>query len=116
MYFSAKRQQYLVDQGYTFKVVQDLAKQADASSRVLRSPEEEIRLLNTALTIKCDDYDNPETKQLERSSRGEVDGDDDEAIPASGGGGSKRKVTSLGAKSGAKGGLSYSEYDARNNL
>ena len=30
MYYSAKRQQYLVDQGYTFKVIQDLVEIADA--------------------------------------------------------------------------------------
>merc|ERR1711991_1181821 len=32
MFFSAKRQQYLIDQGYTFKVVQDLITRAEESA------------------------------------------------------------------------------------
>lgn len=35
MFYSTKRQQYLIDQGYTFKVVQDLNDKADAESTIL---------------------------------------------------------------------------------
>ena len=35
MYFSTKRQQYLVDQGYTFKVVQDLVDKVFSLERKL---------------------------------------------------------------------------------
>ena len=52
MFYSAKRQQYLVDQGYTFKVVTDLPEPATS---VLDTRAKELDLLNSVL---CADYVN----------------------------------------------------------
>ena len=51
MYFSTKRQQYLVDQGYTFKVIQDLIPIANEKSLLLKTKYDEMNLLNKILNI-----------------------------------------------------------------
>jgi DNA excision repair protein ERCC-3 len=114
-FFSAKRQQYLVDQGYTFKVVQDLADVADKESVVLRSHDQEMALLEKALTFRTEELDAKESRAVEKTYRGEVEGEDEpddrtnelkfRPNPA----GFKRKVSTLGAISGADGML-YSEF------
>eukprot|EP01033_Poteriospumella_lacustris_P016024 gene16024-11469_t len=45
MYFSNKRQQYLIDQGYTFKVNQRIAARADVESVILNNLTNELNLL-----------------------------------------------------------------------
>lgn len=55
MFYSAKRQQYLVDQGYTFKIIQDLLEVASADgykSVLLNTKKAEIDLLNKVLAFK----------------------------------------------------------------
>lgn len=55
MYFSAKRQQYLVDQGYTFKVVADLVDLANATEgSCLKDKTAELDLLATVLSSDTD--------------------------------------------------------------
>lgn len=108
MYFSSKRQQYLIDQGYTFKVVQDLAERADKESTLLRTVKQEVDLLNKVLMFNYDKYDREEEKQLNRKTQGEVEEDEEDGDGAKA---VKRKVSSLGAKSGA-GGTLYTEYVA----
>ena len=51
MYFSTKRQQYLIDQGYTFKITQDLVEIAerDPSCSQLKTHKQEIDLLGIYL-------------------------------------------------------------------
>jgi DNA excision repair protein ERCC-3 len=53
MFYSAKRQQYLIDQGYTFKVVTNLSELADAEAKVngfrYSTPEADNKLLHTLL-------------------------------------------------------------------
>ena len=132
-YFSTKRQQYLIDQGYTFKVVQDLADRADKESIILTSIEQEMSLLNTALTFRCDDLDTIEKTVVAKVSRGEMEEDDDNemnnVLPmkptlslASGSSSSsnmlantssKRKTTSLGAISAGAEGMVYSEFQTK---
>ena len=82
MYFSTKRQQYLVDQGYTFKVVQDLAlKVADSdSSRSLSvssalTAESESALLKEILrrAQSMSSIDEMENKAVRRLTEGEVE-------------------------------------------
>lgn len=54
MFYSAKRQQYLIDQGYTFKVVNNLhltaEKEAKEHSYKYATPEDERNLLRSVLT------------------------------------------------------------------
>mmetsp|Transcript_8002 Transcript_8002/g.16022 ORF Transcript_8002/g.16022 Transcript_8002/m.16022 type:complete len:795 (-) Transcript_8002:1040-3424(-) len=54
MFYSAKRQQYLIDQGYTFKIVTTLSERADLEAvendYAYKSPEDDRKLLRTLLT------------------------------------------------------------------
>ncbi|CAB9528264.1 transcription factor complex helicase XPB subunit [Seminavis robusta] len=56
MFYSAKRQQFLIDQGYTFKVVTNLCEKADAqaleSGFNFSTPEHDRKLLRTVLTAE----------------------------------------------------------------
>jgi DNA excision repair protein ERCC-3 len=112
-FFSVKRQQYLVDQGYTFKVVQDLAATANRESVVLHTHEQEMALLQKALTFRCDALDAVETMAVQRTSRGEDEGDEEPKSKATGPvagvtSGAKRKMSTLVAMSGG-GDIVYQE-------
>ena len=54
MFYSAKRQQYLIDQGYTFKIVTNLCERADMEAKinnyVYSTPEKDRDLLRILLT------------------------------------------------------------------
>lgn len=54
MFYSARRQQYLIDQGYTFKIVTTLCDRADAEAQAegykYATPEDDRKLLRTLLT------------------------------------------------------------------
>jgi hypothetical protein len=51
MSYSAKRQQYLIDQGYTFKIVTHLCERASEEARLhnyaFSTPEDDHKLLRT---------------------------------------------------------------------
>jgi DNA excision repair protein ERCC-3 len=132
MYFSAKRQQYLVDQGYTFKIVQDLAQKADRESQVLKTKADEKLVLEVILSLsdKIRDADTAETRALSKVTEGEWEGDGEEDVrPGKGGGGgtafggeiarattqmqAKRKVSGLNSVSGGGDGLLYAEFSSR---
>ena len=55
------------------QVVQDLADIADKESVVLKTIEQEMALLNTALTFRCDQLDAVESSAVEKAYKGEVD-------------------------------------------
>ena len=73
MYYSAKRQQYLVDQGYTFKVIQDLVDIANAESTLLRTKEQECDLLARVKRKNTDQMDAAEEKAIKRNVEEEYD-------------------------------------------
>jgi DNA excision repair protein ERCC-3 len=58
MFYSAKRQQYLIDQGYTFKIVTNLCEKAADEARIhgyaYSTPEDDRKLLRTVLTSEID--------------------------------------------------------------
>ncbi|KAL3917590.1 MAG: hypothetical protein SGARI_007672 [Bacillariaceae sp.] len=58
MFYSAKRQQYLIDQGYTFKIVTNLsdkaAEDAVKHNYVYNSPEADRKLLRVVLNSETD--------------------------------------------------------------
>jgi len=58
MFYSAKRQQYLIDQGYTFKIVTNLCEKAAVEAvkqdYVFSTPEDDRRILRTVLTAETD--------------------------------------------------------------
>jgi DNA excision repair protein ERCC-3 len=111
MYFSTKRQQYLIDQGYTFKIQQDLADQADRESCLLKTKSQELDLLNKVLSFNCDSYDKVEDTKLSKEDAGEYDEEEEGAsssnAPAVAD--TKRSVSKLKSMSGA-GNVVYSEF------
>lgn len=115
MKYSTKRQQYLIDQGYTFKVVQDLVDKADRESILLKTVTQEIDLLNKVITYSSDkinELDNKEKTELNRRERGEVDEDDNNNNnEKTGEGAVKRKFSSFSAMSGGAGTL-YTEFES----
>jgi DNA excision repair protein ERCC-3 len=58
MFYSAKRQQYLIDQGYTFKIVTNLCEKADAKAveeeYSFSTPEDDLNLLRRVLNSETD--------------------------------------------------------------
>lgn len=95
VYFSTKRQQYLIDQGYTFRVRQDLAKEADLTQRTLQTKEQEIDLLNKVLNFEYDIVDKTEDKAMKKFNHGEVDEVDDLLSNMIGRGTTKKVVSNM---------------------
>ena len=108
MFFSSKRQQYLVDQGYTFKVQQDLVDVADRESTLLKTVEQEMTLLSQVVSFTCESYDVAEDRALDKGSKGEVDDENEVQLNTV----RRRTTTTLGAISGADGSI-YAEFDTR---
>lgn len=58
MFYSAKRQQYLIDQGYTFKIVTNLCDKANSAALeegyAYSTPEDDRKLLRTVLNSETD--------------------------------------------------------------
>lgn len=100
MFFSSKRQQYLVDQGYTYQVNESLAKEAESASKIIVSKKKEIDLLNMVLEYRCEDEDKQEDKAVASAFGGEVDGDNASTINSSTTGTKQRKRKNLSALSG----------------
>uniref|UniRef100_A0A7S3VI15 DNA 3'-5' helicase n=1 Tax=Dunaliella tertiolecta TaxID=3047 RepID=A0A7S3VI15_DUNTE len=107
MFYSTKRQQFLVDQGYAFKVVTNLvdtAAEAMAGGLMLSKKDDQLDLLCRVLTAGLEEAgiergandDEDEALQEERKASGQRPG-------------SRRVVGSMGALSGAAG-LRYLEY------
>jgi DNA excision repair protein ERCC-3 len=53
MYFSSKRQQFLIDQGYAFKVITQLHGMDTYPDLVYKTQKEQIELLSAVLTAKA---------------------------------------------------------------
>ncbi|KAI2503974.1 ERCC3/RAD25/XPB C-terminal helicase [Fragilaria crotonensis] len=58
MYYSAKRQQYLIDQGYTFKIVTNLCEKADELAKsenyAYSTPQHDLKLLRQVMSSETD--------------------------------------------------------------
>ncbi|POM67954.1 TFIIH basal transcription factor complex helicase XPB subunit, partial [Phytophthora palmivora] len=103
MFYSNKRQQYLVDQGYTFKVVTDLFEPGSFQG-VFTRKEDQRALLNEVLSADVESAAKDENAAIR-------DDEDLSRLELSGHGRKKKKVGSLGALSGADG-TKYMEYSA----
>ncbi|XP_011409427.2 PREDICTED: TFIIH basal transcription factor complex helicase XPB subunit-like [Amphimedon queenslandica] len=98
MHFSTKRQRFLVNQGYSFKVVTKLAGMEAETDLAYSSKKEEAELLHQVLAASDSDAD-------------------EEVLPTSGGGqgkgrGFERKAGSMATMSGGND-MMYMEYSAR---
>ena len=114
MYYAMKRQQYLIDQGYTFKIEQKLADFADETSKLLPLHDKvpEVRLLNNILHYdrrELAEYDEADRKAVERARTGDFDDDDDDKPPVASVA-VVRRVGNMSALSGADGTM-YMEYN-----
>ncbi len=114
MFYAMKRQQYLIDQGYTFKIEQKLADLADRTSRLLPVSDKvpEIRLLNNILHYdrkELAEYDEADRKAVEKARTGDFEDDDDDKPPAASAT-VVRRVGNMSALSGADGTM-YMEYN-----
>ena len=69
MFYSTKRQQYLVDQGYTFKVVTDLPQ---PTLSALASEQDEIDLLNQVLNADALKEEAEEEKALAKAAKDDI--------------------------------------------
>jgi len=54
MFFSTKRQQYLIDQGYTFNVNQTIVDKANIESKLLKTKDQEIEMLTMIVADEID--------------------------------------------------------------
>lgn len=93
MYFSSKRQQYLIDQGYSFKVDQMLVEDANKHSICLATKNDEIKFLTRACSLQYSDDDAKEDRAVKKLAEGEYEDGNEES--ASRGGVIKRKVTNI---------------------
>ena len=109
MYYSAKRQQYLIDQGYTFKVVTDIPS-LDRDSKV-QTPQEELDLLNDVLCAQWEKDQEAEEKALTKAAN-----DDIGMAAINGGQGGLQKTQITMAKFSGGQGLTYLEYNANLDL
>lgn len=57
MYYSTKRQQFLIDQGYSFKVITELEGMKSMEGLVYKTRDEQIELMQEVLTAKDSDAD-----------------------------------------------------------
>jgi len=92
MFYSTKRQQYLVDQGYTFKVVTDLPQ---PTLSALATEQDEIDLLNQVLNADALKEEAEEEKALQKAAK-------DDLAP-------RRTQVSLASMAGGEG-VRYLEY------
>lgn len=99
MHFSTKRQRFLVNQGYSFKVITKLAGMEEDQGLVLSSQKEQLQLLQTVLKASDTDAD-------------EEGGGGAQARGGGGGGGASRSAGSMASLSGG-GDLVYMEYKSR---
>jgi len=98
MYYSTKRQQFLVDQGYSFKIVTNLL--AGVENLQLSTQAEQHALLARVVAASTEEAgEEPE----------QHDADDVAAEP----GGAKRVVRDIGELTGAPRGKGYAEFAAR---
>lgn len=79
MFYSAKRQQYLIDQGYTFKIVTNLCDRADEEARkhnYMYSTPEDDKLLLTKLKNSENDFEKEQKSEDNAIRKNNADGAD----------------------------------------
>lgn len=109
MYYSTKRQQFLIDQGYSFKVITDLEGSKDMPGLVYSTRDEQIELMQEVLTAKDSDADlGADVKGGEDDLAGTITSKDF-GFP-----GAKRTTGSLTAMSGGSH-MSYREQNKSAN-
>jgi len=113
MYHSSKRQQYLIDQGYTFKVLQDLVMTSEKESKLMKEKKQEVDVLSRIIALDASAKDQQEAQAIDKHRKQQdayfSDDDEDEHEPII-----KRRQGTTSAISGGQG-VSYIEYDHFND-
>ncbi|MEW5300916.1 MAG: hypothetical protein WDW36_003808 [Sanguina aurantia] len=108
MYYSTKRQQFLIDQGYSFKVITNLLEAAQAgeslSSFHYSTQEDQINLLSKVLTAGLEEAGVETLADADADELARSAGDG-----SRGAGGVKRRVGNMSDMTGASG-MRYLEY------
>ncbi|KAA1117038.1 transcription factor TFIIH complex ERCC-3 subunit [Puccinia graminis f. sp. tritici] len=113
-YFSTKRQQFLIDQGYAFKVISHLQGLENLPELVYSSKEEQIELLQSVLLANESDAEiGTDVKNFGDDLRGPNDRQGNKRIGMAGAG-VKRIVGNLSALSGGQS-MSYIERNKSAN-
>jgi len=114
MYYSTKRQQFLIDQGYSFKVITHLDGLDSLPNLVYKTRDEQIELISSVLLA------NESEAELGSDVKGGVDDlagtvtSKDFGFPGKGKGGARRTMGSLSALSGGQH-MSYMEQNKSAN-
>jgi DNA excision repair protein ERCC-3 len=121
MKWSAKRQQYLIDQGYTYNVRKDVVEKANREANLMRTKQQEMDLLAMILEETDElremmDRDAKEDREIKAKFIGE-----DVTVATAGGKGSSstasgatRRISNISTLSGS-GSMGYSEFASKNN-
>jgi DNA excision repair protein ERCC-3 len=118
MYYSNKRRQYLIDQGYTFKIITGLSHETSTSDQSqptkLVTKEDQLQLLEEVLSCDIEKETALEEAALSNADSLSENSDNRSAQPNSGSSATRvrRKSGSMSALSGASGGTRYLEYSA----
>lgn len=115
MYYSTKRQQFLIDQGYAFKVITQLDGMDNMKDLVYRTREEQIELVTTVLMQSESAADlGTDIRAGEGDLAGTITSKDFGAPVSSRAAGAHRTMGSLTALSGAQH-MSYVEQNKSAN-
>ncbi|GJJ08271.1 transcription factor TFIIH complex ERCC-3subunit [Clathrus columnatus] len=115
MYYSTKRQQFLIDQGYAFKVITHLDGLDSLPDLVYKTRDEQIELLTSVISTHESDAElGSDVRAGEGDLAGTVTSKDFGFPTKSGGPGAKRTTGSLSALSGGQH-MSYMEQNKSAN-
>ena len=116
MYYSTKRQKFLIDQGYAFKIITHLDGLDTLPDLVYKTRDEQIELISSVLLASESDADlGTDVRGAEGDLEGTVTSKDFGVVPSRGGmPAAKRTTGSLTALSGAQH-MSYVEQNKSAN-
>jgi len=112
MYYSTKRQQFLIDQGYAFKVITKLEGMDTATDLVYRDHEDQLSLL--AEVLLANDHDADLDNDIESNADDLPGTVTSRNFSSQKGHGVKRSVSSMKSLSGADN-MAYMEFSGRSN-
>lgn len=121
MKWSAKRQQYLIDQGYTYNVRKDVVEKANQEALLMRTKQQEMDLLTMILEETDDlrmmmDHEAKEDREIKSKIIGEdvslAMTSNKSGGASNSGGGVARRISNISSLSGS-GSMGYSEFSTK---
>lgn len=105
MYFSTKRQQFLIDQGYSFKVITNLLEMSESADLHYGTQAEQLNLLTKVLAAGEDVSKIESVADADELNPEGINGGSTKDPP-----GQKRTIKNLAKLAGSQGGSKYLEY------